>query len=299
MLWALAEMFLYFFDEALNHAVPWAVDQFIPQSEFDTNNTTSNSTSTSGLCATGKDTPACPDKDCQGDVTVATCTAAGPKSKCSCAPLVTPFVNLVDTNWFLAQQKILTSLGSFRNNLKAPKPTLSCANDGPARLDRDWAIGSVASFCESYVGKNISQDMPIQQNFAQGTQENFDNGVGQNTTISISWASECNTLDNNKPLYNIDIDECNNALNTTIEQCDTKSPKDGKHGGNVRMGCIVYANAPQTHPPSPSTSDPSQTSQVGIPWCLTDDECAWRHCPTRPSTCETFGAPGVNLQGHK
>ena len=293
VLWALAEMFLYFFDEALNHAVPWAVDQFIPQNDFDTSNSTSNSTSTSGPCAIGKDTPACPDKDCQGDVTAATCTAAGPKSKCSCAPLVTPFVNLVDVNWFLAQQQILTSLASFRNNLKAPKPTLSCANDGPAHLDRDWAIGSVASFCESYVGKNISQDMPIQQNFAEGTQENFDNGVGQNTTLSISWAPECNALDsNNKPLYNIDIDECNNALNTTIEQCDTKGPNDGKHGGKVRMGCIVYDNAPQTHPPS---AIPTESST----YCTSDDQCGWRKCPMGPSTCETFGAPGVNEQGLK
>lgn len=297
VLWALSEMFLYFFDAALNHAISWAVDEFIPQSVFDSSTNTTMSASTSAPCPTGKDQPACEDNDCAGDDIVATCTAAGPKSKCSCAPLVTPFVNSVDVAWLRGQQTLLGSMISVGKSMNPPKPTLSCADDSPAHLDRDWAIGSVSSFCNSYMGKNASPNMPIEQNYAEGTQENFDNGVGQNTTLSIVVAPECSQ---NFTQYNIDIDQCNVALNSTIEECDTTGPKDGKHGGKVSYGCIVYANDPQTHPPSPSSTDSSTPSpSADSSHCSINDDCNFRTCPIGPSTCETYGAPGVNEQGLK
>lgn len=220
-----------------------------------------------------------------------------PNQNARVAPLVTPFVNSVDVAWLRGQQTLLGSMISVGKSVNPPKPTLSCANDSPAHLDRDWAIGSVSSFCNSYMGKNASPNMPIEQNYAEGTQENFDNGVGQNTTLSIVVAPECSQ---NFTQYNIDIDQCNVALNSTIEECDTTGPKDGKHGGKVSYGCIVYANDPQTHPPSPSSTDSSTPSpSADSSHCSINDDCNFRTCPIGPSMCETYGAPGVNEQGLK
>ena len=280
-------MFLYFFDEAINHAIAWADEDFIPQSDLDVSSTSTTTTTTGGPCPTGKDQPACEDADCSGVNSVATCTAPGPNSKCSCAPLITPFVNSIDVAWLFGQQTILSSLVSMANNQPPPKPTPSCNNDGPAHLERDWAIGEVSTFCNENFQKLVTPNAPVTQNFAEGTQENFDDGVGQNTTFSISWNQACNdTL--GPQSYSIQIDECNRNLNSTIDDCDATGPSDGKHGGAVTQGCVVFGNQPQAAPTGASSN-----------YCTSDADCTWRRCPIGPSTCDTFGAPTINPQGFK
>ena len=288
-------MFLYFFDDAINHAIAWAEEDFIPQSDLDVSST-STTTATSGPCPTGKDQPACEDADCSGVNSVATCTAPGSNSKCSCAPLITPFVNNIDVAWLFGQQTILSSLVSMANNQPPPKPTPSCNNDGPAHLERDWAIGEVSIFCNENFQKLVTPNAPVTQNFAEGTQENFDDDVGQNTTFSISWNQACNdTL--GPQSYSIQIDECNRNLNSTIDDCDSTGPSDGKHGGAVTQGCVVFGNQPQTHPAAAASS--AAPTGARSSYCTSDADCTWRPCPIGPSTCDTFGAPTVNPEGLK
>ncbi|KAL9637154.1 MAG: hypothetical protein Q9164_002378 [Protoblastenia rupestris] len=130
VLWALAEMFLYFFDDALNKAAAWDTNELIPKTEFEES---SKTTSAGGSCPSNEKKPACPDKDCGGDDVVATCTAAGEKSNCACAPLVTPFVNSVDAEWLIGQQKVIGSLVSAGSNPSDAKPT--CMADGAPWMD--------------------------------------------------------------------------------------------------------------------------------------------------------------------
>ena len=133
-------MFLYFFDEAINHAVEWAVNEFIPETDFEDTKATATTTSSSGPCPTGSNKPACEDTDCKGDDGVATCTAAGSKSKCPCAPLVTPFINSVDVGWLLGQAAILSTMHTTDGgNGGGAKPT--CMADGAPWLDP-------TSFCD-------------------------------------------------------------------------------------------------------------------------------------------------------
>ena len=142
VLWALAEMFLYFFDEAINHAVQWAIDEFIPEDDFQdaTAATSAPSATTSGPCPTGSNKPACEDADCSGDDKIATCTASGSNSACACAPLVTPFINSVDVGWLLGQAQILSTMHTTDGGgSSAAKPT--CMADGAPWLDP-------TSFCD-------------------------------------------------------------------------------------------------------------------------------------------------------
>lgn len=218
-----------------------------------------------------------------------------PEVNCSCASLFTPFADLVDDGWLDTQQKILASMVSYGKSANAPKPTLNCAYNGPAHLNRDWALGQVSTFRNSNMNKRVLPKTPaISQKYVEGTQEYFVAGTGQNITLSIGWApgDACNKKGDGRA-YPVDVDECNKQLKDTIEQCDTSGPTDGKHGGQVTEGCIIFANAPQTHPPS-SSATPSSES-----YCTSDSDCTSERCPIGSSTCEPFGAPGVNPQGLK
>ena len=133
----LAELFLYLFDEALSHASALTDKDFIPQSDFEVNSAMSTTTTSRRSCPTGENSPACPDADCRGQNPKATCTQSGPKSKFSCAPLLTPCVNTVHFAWLFAQQTTSSSMVSLANNQPPPKPTPSCNNEGSAHLQSD------------------------------------------------------------------------------------------------------------------------------------------------------------------
>jgi len=111
--------------------------------------------------------------------------------------------------------------------------SLACSKTGSATVNPSAAYSNIREFCGQ-------QNHLVPINPTASTSQNFPE-LEINSTISISWASGCNS---HSPPYTLNSNDCRTYLNDTINGCDNNS--NDKHGGALTVDCIVYAMTPQT-----------------------------------------------------